>query len=118
MGYNTEFEGSIEITPALTVDEYVTMEKLTRTRHENNRMYGGSGEAPGYYCDWRFAPDGGSLAWSGAEKSYEMDKWLELIVKKLPGHEFHGTVLARGEEFHDQWKMVADGRTVTRTDGW
>lgn len=118
MGYNTDFEGEITVTPALTAAEYAVMRKLTTERHEDNSMYGGRGEAPGYYCDWEFSVDGTRLYWNGGEKSYEMDKWLELLVRKLPGHEFHGTVVARGEEFNDMWKMVADGRTVTRSNGW
>jgi hypothetical protein len=118
MGYNTDFEGSIEITPALDHVELAAMHKLTHDRHENNRAYGGYGEAPNYYCDYTFSDDGTSLAWSGAEKSYDMDKWLELIVKKLPGHEFNGKLHARGEDFHDMWTLAATGRTVTRTNGW
>lgn len=119
MGYNTEFEGKIDITPALTAEELAMISDFADKRHEDNTGYGRRGaDAPSYYCDWEFSRNGTSLFWDGGEKSYEMDTWLEILIRKLPGHEFNGTLRARGEEFHDMWSLTAKGRTVTRTMGW
>ena len=118
MGYTTKFEGRIKIEPdpparlISRVNKWCDEPPLT--------------EKPSYiytrYCDWRVTCDDGGcyLEWNGAEKSYDMDKWLPIIISKffpLPNFRLNGTVNATGEDFLDIWSMSVEDSKVRRVDG-
>jgi len=107
MGYSTDFEGRIEIVPALSAEEVSFLEKFADTRRmdrENGPYHvDGSGfmgqnadsdvrnhngppfGQPGLWCNVVPTDDGTALEWSGNEKSYDMAEWMAYIVKHFVG---------------------------------
>lgn len=112
MGYNTEFMGDIEVTPPLPADLVAEFNAFCEERHEPAYTV----VNPSYWCDWQVSEDGAYLSWNGSEKSYEMEKWLAILIDKflIPGgHVASGTILAEGEDSNDVWKIVVVDNDVT-----
>jgi hypothetical protein len=111
MGYTTEFSGKLTITPPLSEELTDEINQFCEERHggHSSRFPG----FPGYWCDWK--TDGQKLFWNGSEKSYEMDEWLELLIKKFlvpHGHTVNGRMLAQGEDSNDVWVLEAKDNAV------
>ena len=118
MGYNTKFEGVMTLTPPLTLAQKREINEFCEARHGGNlEVYQGF---PGFWCNWK--ADGQFLHWSGTEKSYDMDMWLQQLINRFfkPWDvKVSGKMLAQGEEHSDRWTMeVGEGQMVTvkRTD--
>jgi len=113
MGYTTEFEGSIAINPPLPLDKVDEVNAFCEDRHGGDiHPYSGM---PDLYCDWYVLADGASIKWNGNEKSYKMDKWLPVLIKKFfGGHVLSGTVRARGEDFDDYWVLEVVSNQVSK----
>lgn len=110
MGYTTEFEGAITITPTLNEQEITFLRKFFTTRrmqreggpyfvdgegffgqgngpdkvYDHNRPPKGQ---PGLWCNYEVSDDGTQLFWSGTEKSYNMDEWLGYLIQHFIGAE-------------------------------
>lgn len=102
MGYSTDFEGHLEITPPLNPAERAYLAKFAETRrmHREKGPYfvGGTGmsgqgqdadvidynspspEQPGLWCNLVPNRAGTRLEWSGSEKTYDFDKWVKYII--------------------------------------
>lgn len=108
MGYTTDFEGRIEIEPALNVDEIAYLNKFSETRRMNreNGPYfvdgaGPNGQGngpdevyehnhphssqPGLWCQWVPTDDGTALVWDGGEKFYESAEWMQYLMDHFVG---------------------------------
>ncbi len=110
MGYQTEFEGTITIEPALNAEEIVYLNKFAETRRmdrENGPYfvdgygYVGQGNGPdeifhhsnppagqpGLWCQWVPTEDGDgtTLEWNGHEKFYEAAKWMQYLMDHFIG---------------------------------
>ena len=107
MGYTTEFEGHIKVTPPLSADEV----KYINTFAESRRMdreagpyfVGGSGDfgqgkdadinnynkpdntQPGLWCQWVASNDGEYIEWDGGEKFYSAGEWMKYIIDHFIG---------------------------------
>lgn len=117
MGYTTEFSGKLTIDPPLDMDLIEKINEFCEERH------GGPADIfpgiPGFWCDWKVGEDGDKIYWNGSEKSYNMDKWLELLIKEFiapAGSVVSGRLLAQGEERNDVWLLVADKNRVARLE--
>ena len=155
MGYSTEFIGEITITPPLSTQEVDYLKKFNQTRHTQlkpNPYAIGNFEPkdlinadhdikmknsfppegqPELWCDWIPTDDGTTLKWSGVEKSYEMEKWLNYLIEHfighnplaatefpfLAGHSLNGEIEAFGERHKDLWKIVVENSYVTILQG-
>lgn len=104
MGYNTDFEGAMTLTPELTTAQTNIINKFCEQRHGGNMdVHEGM---PGFWCNWE--TDGTKLFWNGAEKSYDMPEWLELLIEEFFsgwGVKVTGKMLAQGERREDRWTM-------------
>ena len=109
MGYTTDFEGKLEITPPLNETEVKYIKKFNDTRRmeRGNGPYyvGGGGFAgqdhepdiinfnrpdptqPTLWCQWTVSDDGTKLMWDGGEKAYYMAEFLDYIIAHFLGKE-------------------------------
>ncbi len=109
MGYTTEFEGRIEIEPALNADEIAYLLKFSDTRRmdrENGPYFvDGNGFAgqgngpdevynhskphssqPGLWCKWAPTEDGTALEWNEHEKFYDSAEWMQYLIDHFIGY--------------------------------
>lgn len=119
MGYTTTFVGDITFNKNLTEDLKTEINKFCEKRHcKGNLTSEGynieEDYAPSLWCNWEVSEEGNSLRWNESEKSYSMDKWLEVIIDKFlikEGVICNGTVLAYGENPGDVWRIrVVDNK--------
>lgn len=105
MGYQTEFEGRIEIEPALNAEEIAYLNKFAETRHMDRERgpyfvdgtYGGGDESdvhsynkphssqPGLWCKWAPTEDGTALEWNEHEKFYDSAEWMQYLMDHFVG---------------------------------
>ncbi len=103
MGYSTDFDGQIEISPPLNVREIAFLTKFNETR----RMHRGEGPyyvdgsglmgqgpdadvvnynasaagQPGLWCQWVPTEDGSALVWDGNEKFAMSAEWMKYLIE-------------------------------------
>ena len=107
MGYTTEYEGSVTVTPPLNSEEikYLTMFCDTRRMNRKKGPYyvGGTGmmgqdhEAdvidynnppdgqPGLWCQWITNEEGTEIFWDGNEKFYYGAEWMQYLIDHFFG---------------------------------
>lgn len=107
MGYTTEFEGRIKVTPPLSAPEvkYINAFNETRRMDRESGPYfvGGSGfkgqgndedinnfntpdfTQPSLWCQWRASDDGEYIEWDEGEKFYEAGEWMKYIIDHFIG---------------------------------
>jgi hypothetical protein len=127
MGYTTDFENSIEITPMLTDDFCERFNKATEGTP--GRAYVSQGGANGTtfpdmlpnfqhtelhsWCDWQLDNYGDTssttLSWNQSEKFYDYAHWLQevvdIVLREEPEAKFEGTITWQGEEPDDKGKL-------------
>lgn len=112
MGCTTEFEGEFMIEPPLSPAERAEINKFCSIRHEGVLKAPGD---PSIWCDWE--TDGTQLFWNGSEKSYAMDAWVKILIRRFfepDGHTLNGTVFAQGENPHDRWSLTIKDNKIFR----
>lgn len=108
MGYTTDFEGRIEIVPALNAEEIAYLNKFSDSRRMDrwNGPYfvdgaGPNGQGngpdeifdhnkphssqPGLWCQWVPTDDGTALEWDCGEKFKESAAWMQYIMDHFVG---------------------------------
>ena len=107
MGYNTDFEGKINIEPVLNDEGREFLQKFAGTRRmdRKNGPYfvdgkGFMGQAndddvishgnppegqPSLWCQWVPSEDGDAIVWDGEEKFYESPEWMAYLIKHFLG---------------------------------
>jgi len=112
MGYTTDFNGEMEITPALPERLVTYVNALAASRRMKRTMdpiYGIEGEffvdgggyagqdrdltvvdinippstQPSLWCSWEINEEGTSLYWNGGEKFYNYTAWLAYIQRDI-----------------------------------
>ena len=105
MGYTTDFEGSIQISPPLNEAERSFLRDLATTRRMNRTKgplfiqdtvnFGQHHDPdvldynnphphqPSLWLQWEPSEDGKFLQWDGGEKFYGSAEWMEYIVNGL-----------------------------------
>jgi hypothetical protein len=62
-----------------------------------------------YYIDLEFTEDFGGLKHSGAEKTYDLDKLVNVVIRRMriefPDFGLSGSLEAQGERFDDRWTL-------------
>lgn len=112
MGYTTDFNGAIEVSPPLNPQEVEYLRKFSDTRRMNREKgpyfvdgRGGGGQGggdddiigyneppegqPGLWCHWVPTEFGEDIEWDGGEKFYNSVEWMEYIIDhflKPDGH--------------------------------
>ena len=112
MGYTTEFEGHVDITPPLTAEEVAAINKFGDERHHGTEFPEGS-----FYCQWIASEDGTLIEWDGNEKFYAAPEWMEYLIEHFlkDNHSVNGVIRAYGEEPDDLWTLtVCDNKVSTK----
>jgi hypothetical protein len=112
MGYTTKFLGSLKFTGELTATQLAHLKKML---NEDCRDHPEWGATDLYYIDLELADDFSGLRWSGAEKTYSMEKLVNVVIREMrkrwPEFGLSGELEAQGEDHDDRWRLVigADG---------
>lgn len=106
MGYTTEFDGQVEVTPPLNQQEIDFLTNFSQSRRmdrEKGPYYIGTGSfgqdrekdirnynappegQPGLWCQWVPSADGAYIEWNGGEKFYEPSAWMSYIIEHFLG---------------------------------
>lgn len=113
MGYSTEFEGHIVISPPASPELVKKINEFCDERHGTNvTPYAGM---PGFWCDLFVSENGSTLTWNGAEKTYELDKWIKLLISRFfepNGHKLSGFLEAQGESYDDSYEIEVNDNDV------
>lgn len=102
MGYTTEFDGSISISPPLNVHEIAYLRKFAASRRmdrergpyfvDGSGLFGQGRDGdirdfnqppvgqPGLWCKWEPTEDGTAIKWNGEEKFYDSDEWMTYLI--------------------------------------
>lgn len=120
MGYTTEFQGVLTLTPALKMEQYAKLCALESDEFSSaNELKEAKVKAPVGYCQWIPTKDGKGLEWNGGEKFYEYTEWLEYICSALDawGVKANGTITWKGEDRNDIGTItVTDNKVVAEKD--
>jgi hypothetical protein len=109
MGYTTKFTGTLYFTEPITIDQLNYLETIFNEDCRDHPEW----EAPGlYYIDLDFNGEENGLIWNGAEKTYFMDKLVNVVIRLMrkhwPAFGLIGTMTAQGEDVNDRWKLIID----------
>lgn len=101
MGYTTEFEGQVTVTPPLNPHEIAYLRQFSESRRmsrTNGPYFIGSGfrgqgvepdirdynspppGQPGLWCEWVPTEDGSAIEWDGGEKFYASEEWMTYLI--------------------------------------
>lgn len=101
MGYSTDFEGRIEITPPLNPAEIKYLTAFSKTRHMDRKqgeyfvdfengyntteigVYNCNQPPPGQpelWCNFVPTKDGTAIVWNECEKTYGAKEWIRYII--------------------------------------
>jgi hypothetical protein len=102
MGYTTEFDGSVSISPPLNAHEIAYLRKFAASRRMDRArgpyFVDGSGPfgqghdddirdfnkppagQPGLWCWWEPTKDGTAIKWNGVEKFYNSEEWMTYLI--------------------------------------
>lgn len=102
MGYSTDFEGRVQVTPPLNAEEIAFLKKFNETRrmdrekgpyHVDAGGFMGQGHEPdirdynrppagqpSLWCGWEPTEDGTAIVWDGGEKFYSSVEWMQYLI--------------------------------------
>jgi hypothetical protein len=115
MGYTTEFDGEVTVTPPLPRATVLEVNAFAEKRHGGDTYGTEDPGMPGFWCNWVASEDGTSIYWNGAEKFYSAAEWMQIVVDRFvkpAGCVAEGTIFAQGEESGDRWALVVQGNRV------
>lgn len=107
MGYTTDFEGSVTVSPPLSPEEVEFFNKFNNTRRMDRKSgpycvdgTGAFGQdpdedvlryneppagQPGLWCQWQASEDGTEISWDGGEKFYNAFEWMIYVIEHFIG---------------------------------
>lgn len=102
MGYDTQFEGHVEVSPPLNEHEVEYLNRFASTRRMEHKqgpyaaVRGSDGlyrddpdvinynsppaGQPGLWCQWVVTDDGKFIEWDEGEKFYNAEEWMVYII--------------------------------------
>ena len=96
MGYNTDWNGSLELNRNLTRAEQQEWDNIVENRHDSEYGYGDTKrEYPGIWCN--FEVQGRRFQWNGNEKTYEGYGWILFFLKWTKQKSKDNLLYAEGE---------------------
>ena len=118
MGYNTDFRGELKFTEELKASQLAFLKNVlgadVREHPEWKDEHGLT------YVDLQFLDDFSGIQWDGGEKTYDMDKLIELIIRVMreqwPEFGLKGKLLAQGEDIEDRYEIHVDVNKVETKD--
>lgn len=102
MGYSTDFDGQVTVTPPLNAHEIAYLKQFSESRRmlRVSGPYGVDGEGfagqditadvrdnnsppaeqPSLWCGWEPSEEGDAIRWNGAEKFHDGDEWMRYLI--------------------------------------
>ena len=117
MGYNTDFEGHIDLGAILTHEQCGILHSLCHDDHRDNN------DMPGIWCQWELQTSDESmcLEWDGIEKFYNYVEWMKYILDTfiIPwGYTANGVVTWIGEDRSDLGRIVVINNKLQTNKGY
>lgn len=113
MGYSTRFQGTLQFTKELTIQQAADLDEILE---EDLRDRPDLKPGNVTYIDLEFVKGYKGLKWNGAEKTYHMKEAIELLLRhmrsKYPDFGLMGTLKAQGEEIDDRYQIVVENDKV------
>ena len=113
MGYTTRFDGELKFTSEPSAK---ALAKLNAMMGEDCRAHRDWNAAGLYYIDLELTKDFSGLKWNGAEKTYDLDKLVNVVIRvmrtEFPDFGLSGSLMAQGEDVEDRWVLTIG------EDGW
>jgi hypothetical protein len=117
MGYSTEFSGELLFTTPMTGPMLAEIQKFLG---EDCRDHPEWGQRNLTYIDLELNDDYTGLRWDGAEKTYDLEAKVQLIIdnmcKKFPEFGLEGSLTAQGDDMDDRWILKVEGNKVSKVD--
>ncbi len=118
MGYNTDWNGVLNLSRELTPSEQQEWETIQNGRHDSQYSYGDERrEFPSIWCG--FEVSGDCFTWDCGEKTYEGVGWIKFFIDKLKEWSKNESIYAwgemqwDGEESDDIGRVVVEFNTIT-----
>ena len=107
MGYSTEFRGQLKFRDELTARQLAKIKSMCGEDCRDHQEWE-AGDLT--YIDLQLTDDFSGLEWSGAEKTYYMEKLVNVIITQMrktwPEFALTGELQAQGEDAEDRWKVI------------
>lgn len=107
MGYSTNFQGELRFTSEPTASQLAELKAMCDEDCREHPEWETTGLS---YIDLELTDDFSGLRWNGAEKTYNLDKIVNVVIcemrKKWPNFGLNGTMLAQGECIEDRWALT------------
>jgi len=107
MGYTTEFDGQVSISPPLNAEEIEFLRKFNQSRrmactqgpyYVDRGGFAGQEDGPdvidynqppkgqpSLWCQWMPSEDGTAIVWDGGEKFYYAPEWMKYLIEHFVG---------------------------------
>lgn len=109
MGYNTDFSGSLQFLYPLKTKERKDLEAFFGEDCRDHKDEWDAGDLT--WIDLELTEDESGIQWNGSEKSYDMCKKINMIIrnmrKKYPNFGFSGKMIAQDEDLNDRYEIFA-----------
>lgn len=128
MGYNTHFTGLLKFGRALKPIEFEYLNSILGEDTQNHSEWDEERikiTKETLYIDLRLSKCFTGIEWDDeCEKTYDLPQAIKLVIALMhnrfitPGKKLfslYGELIAKGEEFGDNWKIICD-RTVVKTE--
>ncbi len=112
MGYTTQYQGVLTISPELKASQIAHMKKfLNEDKRDHEDWENNEWLKKLYYTiDLELTDDFSGIQWTGMEKSYEMVAQVNYLITQMrnvcPDFALSGKFVAQGEEVDDRWVLV------------
>jgi hypothetical protein len=107
MGYSTDFKGVLAFKNEPTAKQLAFIKGMCG---EDCREHPEWNAPDLYYIDLELAEDFSGIQWNGAEKTYDLDKLVNVVItqvrKEWPDFGLEGALQAQGEEVGDVWMLT------------
>lgn len=114
MGYSTDFTGELKFSEELKAGQLAFLNTILGEDCRDHPEW--DVEKDLYGIDLDLLEDFSGLVWNGAEKTYDMDKLIETVIKVMrtrwPKFSMDGKLLAQGEDIDDRYEIHVNGERV------
>lgn len=116
MGYSTQFNGGLLFAKELKATELAYLKTiLGEDCRAHPEWEAGTNMT---YMDFEFNDNFSGLRWNGAEKSYDMEEKVDLIIRlmkeKFGDFELTGFLAAQGEDASDRWTLKMENNKAVK----
>ena len=109
MGCTTNFKGTLKFKKELTSSQLAYLNNILG---EDCREHPEWNTTDLYHIDLKLSDDFSGMKWKGTEKTYDMDKLVNVVIREMrkqyPEFAVTGKFVAQGEDIDDRWELVIE----------